>query len=314
MRVLAADSRLRRWWQGAALPERGTVVLGHRRVYIVPTRAGWVFAGTLGILLVGSINYALQLGFALTFLLAGMGLAGMVHTTRNLARLAVSAGRAEPVFAGERAQFRVHLDSRAPFDRPAILVRHLASGAQEVLDLPAAAAGEAVLPVPAAVGMTATVGDLVWGKDPEAVRKINEQRLREIGVTDAVARQLFHSSVFTLTTSCGRRSMSIAVPGPLPSTIAKSMSRFGAGRPVIGSLDPCTTCTPRPSLKSESWVAGPNERMPRSVAVFPPATSPIESACGRPVDVSESTSMPVPSWLISTRTPRPACSILFRTS
>jgi uncharacterized protein (DUF58 family) len=150
MRVLAADSRLRRWWQGAAPPERGTVVLGHRRVYIVPTRAGWVFAATLGILLVGSINYALQLGFALTFLLAGMGLAGMVHTTRNLARLAVSAARAEPVFAGERARFRVHLDSRAPFDRPAILVRHLASGAQQVLDLPAAAAGEAVLPVPAA--------------------------------------------------------------------------------------------------------------------------------------------------------------------
>jgi uncharacterized protein (DUF58 family) len=150
MRALAADSRLRRWFRGDAPPERGTVLLGHRRVYIVPTRAGWVYAATVGILLVGSINYALQLGFALTFLLAGMGLAAMVHTTRNLARLAVSAGRAEPVFAGERAQFRLHLDSRAPFDRPALLVRHLASEAQQVLDLPPAAAREAVLAVPAA--------------------------------------------------------------------------------------------------------------------------------------------------------------------
>ena len=85
----------------------------HRRVYIVPARLGWMFGGTLGILLVGSINYALSLGFALTFLLAGLGLAGMVHTARNLARIAVSAGRAEPVFAGEAAQFRLYLDGRA---------------------------------------------------------------------------------------------------------------------------------------------------------------------------------------------------------
>jgi uncharacterized protein (DUF58 family) len=150
MRALLADSRLQRWLYGDAPPERGTVVLGHRRVYIMPTRAGWLFGATVGILLVGSINYALQLGFALTFLLAGMGLAGMVHTTRNLARLAVSAGRAEPVFAGERAQFHLHLDNRSPFDRPAILVRHLASNAQQVLDLPALAVRVAVLPVPAA--------------------------------------------------------------------------------------------------------------------------------------------------------------------
>lgn len=148
--ALLADSRLRRWFYGDAPREHGTVVLGHRRVYIVPTRAGWIYAATLGILLVGSINYALQLGFALTFLLGGLGLAGMVHTTRNLARLALSTGRAAPVHAGERAQFRVHLDNRSPFDRPAILVRHLASGAQVVLDLPASAAREAVLPVPAA--------------------------------------------------------------------------------------------------------------------------------------------------------------------
>jgi len=150
MRALLADPRLRRWFHGDAPPERGTVVLGHRRVYILPTRAGWIYAATIGMLLVGSINYALQLGFVLTFLLAGVGLAGMVHTTRNLARLAVSAGRADPVFAGERVQFRLHLDNRSPFDRPAILVRHLASGAQLVVDLPARAAREAVLPVPAA--------------------------------------------------------------------------------------------------------------------------------------------------------------------
>ena len=148
-RAAPAVSQLRHWFYGYAAPERGAITLGHRRVYILPTRLGWMFGATLGLLLVGSINYALQLGFALTFLLAGMGLAGMVHTVRNLARLTIDAGRAEPVFAGEAAQFRLTLDNRAPHDRPAVLVRHAASRAQGVLDLPAASAREAVLAVPA---------------------------------------------------------------------------------------------------------------------------------------------------------------------
>jgi uncharacterized protein (DUF58 family) len=74
----------------------------------------------------------------------------MVHTARNLARIAISAGRAEPVFAGESAQFRLYLDGRAAFDRPAILARHVASGSQLVVDIPPGAVAEAVLAVPAA--------------------------------------------------------------------------------------------------------------------------------------------------------------------
>ena len=149
IRALLGDARLRDWFYGYRAPERGAITLGQRRVYILPTRLGWFYGATVGILLVGSINYALQLGFALTFLLAGLGLVGMVHTTRNLARLTVNAGRAEPVFAGEAAQFRLYLDNRARFDRPAILVRHQASGAQMVLDLAPGAVAEAVLAVPA---------------------------------------------------------------------------------------------------------------------------------------------------------------------
>ena len=104
---LRSNPALANWFYGFKPPEHGAIVLGHRRVYIVPSRLGWLFAGTLGILLVGSINYALSLGFGLAFLLAGVGLAGMVHTTRNLVRLSVRAARCEPVFAGDAAQFRL---------------------------------------------------------------------------------------------------------------------------------------------------------------------------------------------------------------
>jgi uncharacterized protein (DUF58 family) len=148
--LLDRHPRLANWLYGFTPPEHGTVVLVHRRVYIVPAPQGWLFALTLLILLIGSINYALSLGFALTFLLAGMGVAGMVHTARNLARLAASVGRAEPVFAGDTAQFRVYLDARASFDRPSILVRHVRSGSQMVVDVPALGLAEVVLGVPAA--------------------------------------------------------------------------------------------------------------------------------------------------------------------
>ena len=114
-------------------PKRGTVVLG------APARVHRADAARLAlrrsrslILLIGSINYALSLGFALTFLLAGMGLAGMVHTARNLARIAISVGRAEPVFAGEPAQFRLYLDGargiRPPGDPRAPLSARAAAG------------------------------------------------------------------------------------------------------------------------------------------------------------------------------------------
>ena len=148
LRAVRANPRLLSWFYGFTPPERGAIVLRHRRVYIVPTRLGWMFAGTLGILLLGSINYSLALGFALTFVLGGMGFAGMVHTARNLALLAVSPGRADPVFAGEAAQFRLHFDNRSRFDRPSILARHLASGAQLVVDVAANSVAVVVLAVP----------------------------------------------------------------------------------------------------------------------------------------------------------------------
>ncbi|MEO8203496.1 MAG: DUF58 domain-containing protein [Betaproteobacteria bacterium] len=143
-------SRLAAWFYGHRATEHGPIRLGHRRVYIVPTRVGMMFAATLLIMLVGSINYVLSLGFMLTFLLSGLALAGMVHTVRNLARLVVVTGRAEPVFAGETAQFRLFLENPAPWVRPAIMLRHEASGAQLVTDVPASATAEVVLSVPAA--------------------------------------------------------------------------------------------------------------------------------------------------------------------
>jgi uncharacterized protein (DUF58 family) len=101
-------------------PEQGVVFLGQRRVYVLPTRHGLTFSLAIVLMLFGSINYALSLGFVLTFLLAGLGLVSILHTFRNLAHLYVSAGRVDAVLAGDTARFGLVLESRAGFDRFAI--------------------------------------------------------------------------------------------------------------------------------------------------------------------------------------------------
>lgn len=104
-------------------PEAGEVFLNQRRVFVLPTTAGLLFAATLTALLLGSINYLLSLGFALTFLLASIAWIAMFYTFRNLAHLVLQPGRVESIFAGEIAQFGVVLKSRSRFDRYAVALR-----------------------------------------------------------------------------------------------------------------------------------------------------------------------------------------------
>jgi uncharacterized protein (DUF58 family) len=95
------------WIFRARIPEAPPVVLTQRRIFILPSRTGYFFAFVLMLLLIASINYSLSLGYLLTFLLAGMGGMSMLHTFRNLARLSISPGKVEPVFAGDTAQFHL---------------------------------------------------------------------------------------------------------------------------------------------------------------------------------------------------------------
>lgn len=85
------------------------IVLTQRRIFILPTGAGMLYAIVLAVMLLGAVNYNLALGHALVFLLAGLGIAGMIHTFRNLVGLRIAGGRIDPVFAGETAHFPLHL-------------------------------------------------------------------------------------------------------------------------------------------------------------------------------------------------------------
>jgi uncharacterized protein (DUF58 family) len=109
--------RLRRWWHDR-LPATDSLILDQRNVYIVPSAAGWMLAATLAVLLVASINYQLNLGYLLTFLLAGSVAAGMHMTHGNLRGLRLLLTPPDPQFAGASATLHIVLAN----DRKA--VRH----------------------------------------------------------------------------------------------------------------------------------------------------------------------------------------------
>jgi uncharacterized protein (DUF58 family) len=116
-------------------PEPAPIVLGQRRVYVLPTRAGLGYAGVLLAMLLGAINYNLGLGYVLTFLLAGLGIAAILHTFRNLVRLSVAPGRAPAVFAGDIARFHLVLrNAGGAAERRAIRL-WLPDGADTTIDV-----------------------------------------------------------------------------------------------------------------------------------------------------------------------------------
>jgi len=93
------------------------VALERRRVYIFPTRAGFLFGLSVFGMLLGAMNYNASLGFVLAFGLAALGLVAMHHAHRTLEGLVVRIGRVEPVFAGQIARFGITLQNRAPAAR-----------------------------------------------------------------------------------------------------------------------------------------------------------------------------------------------------
>ena len=145
--ITGLRQRISDWIFRARIPEIPPAVLTQRRIFILPTRHGYMFALILVLLLLASMNYQLSLGYLLAFLLASMGGIAMLHTFRNLARLSISPGRTEPVFAGETAHFRLVLNNFS-MPRYSVAVRRkdaepefadIGQGTSATVDIPAAA-------------------------------------------------------------------------------------------------------------------------------------------------------------------------------
>jgi uncharacterized protein (DUF58 family) len=103
-------ARLQRFWISRLTP-RDSTTLTQRNVYILPTRPGWMLAVTLLVLLVSSINYQLNLGYLLTFLLTGSAVVGMHVCHGTLRGLTMHLVAPEPQFEGATVTLGVQIVS-----------------------------------------------------------------------------------------------------------------------------------------------------------------------------------------------------------
>jgi uncharacterized protein (DUF58 family) len=139
-----ARSRADAWIRGRQGPDRDPVEFTRGRIYILPTKLGVAYAGMLFAMVAGGMNYNNNLGLALTFLLASLGLTAMQHCHGTLRGMKLRLLATDPAFAGQAVGFRLLLENESVAPRPRI-------------EISAEAARETVVDVPATDSATATL-------------------------------------------------------------------------------------------------------------------------------------------------------------
>ena len=185
------------------------IELRARRIFILPTRAGWAFAALVLILLLGAVNYDNNLIFGLCFLLTALGLVAMLHTHRNLAHLQLRSGQGRPGFVGDRLGYRLWL--RPGDDRPRYAVELRTSAG------------------PPALTHVGRSGTDIWLY--RAPKRRGRQRLGPVTVGSCVPLGLFYAwSYLELAHS------ELAYPAPAPS--GPPPPDRAQGELLRGDLDP----------------------------------------------------------------------------
>ncbi|HKE44458.1 MAG TPA: DUF58 domain-containing protein [Steroidobacteraceae bacterium] len=147
LRVFVND-RVQRWARRRQGPDHAPFPLERRRIYILPTKFGVAYAITVFAMLLGSMNYNNSLGFALTFLLAALGLVVMHHCHRNLAGLVIANVQAGEAFAGGWLKLAVGCENPSGVARFGLRFECLETVA-DLPHLPAASPALATLELPA---------------------------------------------------------------------------------------------------------------------------------------------------------------------
>lgn len=110
---------LTRWRRPEPLPIR----LDRRRIYIVPTRFGFIFAAMLLVMLLGALNYNNNAALLLTCVLGAAAIGSMLHTFRALDQLQMESVHAGTAQAGD--PLTLTLGWQAPARAHAAIELHL---------------------------------------------------------------------------------------------------------------------------------------------------------------------------------------------
>ena len=124
-------TRLRRRFQAwfeSRMPRQDSAVLTQRNVYILPTRPGLMLGLTLLVLLIASINYQLNLGYLLTFMLTGAAIIGIHVCHGTLTGLTMHLIAPDACFAGASVPLGIQLNNPSKRTRYGIGLAALGSG------------------------------------------------------------------------------------------------------------------------------------------------------------------------------------------
>ncbi|MCF8211774.1 MAG: DUF58 domain-containing protein [Rhodoferax sp.] len=136
MKRFALRKRFQAWFQ-SRIALRDSITLTQRNVYILPTGPGFMMVLTLLVLLVASINYQLNLGYLLTFLLTGSCVVGMHVCHGTLRGITMNLSAPEPQFVGTSVHISVNILSNRRSVRHGIGLAIFGSGHWSWTDVPA---------------------------------------------------------------------------------------------------------------------------------------------------------------------------------
>ncbi|MDH3636097.1 MAG: DUF58 domain-containing protein [Gammaproteobacteria bacterium] len=112
------------WFDSHNPPSQDAILLHNRRLYILPTRFGYLFAIMLLFLFFAAINYQNSMAFMLTFMLTALGIISLWHTHKNLLGITVKLMIPRPVFCGESCELKFEVSHANNSKRYAIGIQY----------------------------------------------------------------------------------------------------------------------------------------------------------------------------------------------
>jgi len=113
----AFSNKIRAWAFRRHGFDTSPVTLTRHRIYILPTRPGLIFAAIVFTMLLGSMNYNNNMGFALTFVLTAIGIISIYHCHRNIADLQLRLTGSTPDFVGGTVHFTIIIENHSKLPR-----------------------------------------------------------------------------------------------------------------------------------------------------------------------------------------------------
>jgi len=119
------QQRMDNWIAARNPATAGSISLHNRRLYILPTRFGYLFAIMQVVLLLAAINYQNSMAYMLTFLLTALGIISLWQTHKNLLGLNIQLKTPKPVYQQEELILEFVISHSNLVERYAIGIQYM---------------------------------------------------------------------------------------------------------------------------------------------------------------------------------------------